>query len=285
MVNIKVTKRERLKILNHHGKIDNQAYTTILGRSSISDLNKMIDCRLQECDDILFKCINESIALIDLFNENINKLILDFNINLEYIVPSINNKEDIFKLHQKYLYKLDKFVGDEELNIKLKTSFDNTSCSIIRVLRHIIFICNYCKNRTGNRIYKAKERILVHKILAKLDFWMDYIIDEFFDASDYMLNHFTEVLSNRLLDIEHKENLEQIRLEIDECFKKTKIEQTSRFRSRDLTQFAQKHGYTKIRQKGDHGVFKRENGSTLVIPQGRRIGKGLSLKIQKSIIS
>ena len=46
---------------------------------------------------------------------------------------------------------------------------------------------------------------------------------------------------------------------------------------------AKSFGYDKVRQSGDHGVFKNLDGKTIVILQGRNIGKGLSLKIQKKI--
>lgn len=51
---------------------------------------------------------------------------------------------------------------------------------------------------------------------------------------------------------------------------------------KELNKLASKAGYVFDRQKGDHATFIKD-GKIIVIPQGRPIGKGLSLKIQKSI--
>lgn len=52
---------------------------------------------------------------------------------------------------------------------------------------------------------------------------------------------------------------------------------------KDLNSLAKENGFNLIRCNGDHGIFRNDNGYTVVIPQGRTIGKGLSIKIQKSI--
>lgn len=51
-----------------------------------------------------------------------------------------------------------------------------------------------------------------------------------------------------------------------------------------LNKLATDNGFEYIRSKGDHGIYKNKNG-LVVIPQGRSVGKGLSIKIQKSILS
>lgn len=50
-----------------------------------------------------------------------------------------------------------------------------------------------------------------------------------------------------------------------------------------LNKLANDNDFKYVRSNGDHGIFKRFDGSVVVIPQGRDIGKGLSLKIQKRI--
>lgn len=52
-----------------------------------------------------------------------------------------------------------------------------------------------------------------------------------------------------------------------------------------LNKLATDSGFEYVRSKGDHGIFKNDNGLIVVIPQGRSIGKGLSIKIQKAINS
>lgn len=51
---------------------------------------------------------------------------------------------------------------------------------------------------------------------------------------------------------------------------------------KDLNKIANENGFELVRCNGDHGIFKSSNGM-VVIPQGRSIGKGLSIKIQKTI--
>lgn len=52
---------------------------------------------------------------------------------------------------------------------------------------------------------------------------------------------------------------------------------------RQLNKLAISKGFTYERSNGDHGIYKDNKGRIVVIPQGRSIGKGLSLKIQKSL--
>ena len=51
-----------------------------------------------------------------------------------------------------------------------------------------------------------------------------------------------------------------------------------------LNKLAVDNGFEYVRCRGDHGIYKNENG-LVVIPQGRSVGKGLSIKIQKAIVS
>ncbi|WP_304428027.1 type II toxin-antitoxin system HicA family toxin [uncultured Clostridium sp.] len=52
---------------------------------------------------------------------------------------------------------------------------------------------------------------------------------------------------------------------------------------RQLNKLAELKGFKYERSNGDHGIFKNDKGRIVVIPQGRNVGKGLSLKIQKSL--
>lgn len=54
---------------------------------------------------------------------------------------------------------------------------------------------------------------------------------------------------------------------------------------KELNKLANVNGYNYIRSNGGHGIFKNSSGRIVIIPQGRDIGKGLSIKIQKAILS
>lgn len=53
---------------------------------------------------------------------------------------------------------------------------------------------------------------------------------------------------------------------------------------KDLNKLANDNGFSYVRANGDHGIFKNSKGDVVVIPQGRSVGKGLSIRIQKSIL-
>lgn len=52
---------------------------------------------------------------------------------------------------------------------------------------------------------------------------------------------------------------------------------------RDLNDLANSYDFIKVGQTGSHAQFKHSDGRLITIPQGRDIGKGLSMKIQKDI--
>lgn len=52
---------------------------------------------------------------------------------------------------------------------------------------------------------------------------------------------------------------------------------------RDLNSLANACDFIKVRQKGSPAQYKHVNGRLITIPQGRVIGKGLSIKIQKDL--
>ena len=51
----------------------------------------------------------------------------------------------------------------------------------------------------------------------------------------------------------------------------------------DLNSIATECDFIKVRQKGSHAQYKHSDGRLITIPQGRMVGKGLSIKIQKDI--
>ena len=53
---------------------------------------------------------------------------------------------------------------------------------------------------------------------------------------------------------------------------------------KELNRLAEVNGYNFVRCSGDHGIFKNDTGKIVIIPQGRSVGKGLSIKIQKDLI-
>ncbi|MBL4930433.1 type II toxin-antitoxin system HicA family toxin [Clostridium paridis] len=55
--------------------------------------------------------------------------------------------------------------------------------------------------------------------------------------------------------------------------------------NKELRKMAEKYGYIHVRDNGRHAIFtNNKTKNTVVIPQGRSIGKGLSIVIQKQIL-
>ncbi|GAA0101550.1 hypothetical protein UT300012_22650 [Paraclostridium bifermentans] len=84
-----------------------------------------------------------------------------------------------------------------------------------------------------------------------------------FDSNDIELNNCTGKVKN--LDTISKLTIENM------------------YNYKDLNELANEHDFIKIGQTGSHAQFKHLDGRLITIPQGRNIGKGLSIKIQKDI--
>lgn len=100
---------------------------------------------------------------------------------------------------------------------------------------------------------------------------------------DMLSNEYTKFSEKFLFfkdNLEFEEILEEC--ESDSSSICNKIEYIDDYKR--LNKLATDSGYSMIRSNGDHGIFKNEDGSVVVIPQGRTIGKGLSLKIQKVLL-
>lgn len=132
---------------------------------------------------------------------------------------------------------------------------------------------------TGTSLRKAKE------CSARLYEFRDFIYDYLTTSLLNVTLHSDPELNDKIKDIiESKFNNEN---DTDLYIEKHLERETFKYldKYRDLNNVAAESGYTKVRQKGDHGIFKRTDGSVVVIPQGRNVGKGLSYKIQKDILS
>lgn len=114
-------------------------------------------------------------------------------------------------------------------------------------------------------------------------YWMWSIIENIKDLILFYMNYFVRTvfdMYNTQLEQSNKEH-NTINLEISNFNIDTKLNKILSYKQ--LNKIANNNGFQKLRQNGDHGIFKNENGDLIVIPQGRAIGKGLNLKIQKDI--
>ena len=167
-------------------------------------------------------------------------------------------------------------------------------------------------NITGEIFFKTEYKMSVIKLMNKYNDAIRLVITEEQDKMGVAIDNFREIYKHKLLDvlrgydfegigvIDTEERLLEVIREapsnksiclsvrsdssedlICEPREKAKMENIYDFKV--LNRLAEENGYVKVRQKGDHGIFKDEEGKIAVIPQGRPVGKGLSCKIQKSI--
>lgn len=123
-------------------------------------------------------------------------------------------------------------------------------------------ICIKLKSNVEDCLYSILKDIA---ILSNLSDVLDSVIDSFIMGSN--LPSLVNEDGNRI--DKDNANTSHIKREYIDDYKK-------------LNKLALSNGFEYVRCNGDHGIYKNNNG-IVVIPQGRTIGKGLSLKIQKMI--
>lgn len=107
-------------------------------------------------------------------------------------------------------------------------------------------------------------------------------IDPIVDISVEYLNEPVELMKCSLQTIQESIAIEEEELEIEH---EIENEEGYKYISdyRDLNNLAKQRGFVLCRHNGDHGIFRNREGYIAVIPQGRTVGKGLSILIQKTL--
>ena len=192
--------------------------------------------------------------------------ILSEDVPKEYI----KEPEELMEINCKRILNSAK----KELNEVTDILFDilNINVNLGKQLSHLTLLANnhncekYAKVLRGHGIDMAK-------------YWVNSVIDEIGDRLEFYTEYTNRLLVNKLMDLVGNENL-SIKQPSEAKIRKS-LAYIGEFK--ELNRIAGNKGFTKVRQKGDHGVFRRYDGSTVIIPQGREIGKGLSIKIQKDL--
>ena len=104
-----------------------------------------------------------------------------------------------------------------------------------------------------------------------------------------ILQEFDELLDESLeevkLEIDRRLNLIQANVTEEEPIDEKKRKEDYKHRTyRQLSSMAREKGYELIRCTGDHGIFRNKKGNTVVIPQGRDIGRALQERIVKDMV-
>lgn len=199
-----------------------------------------------------------SIILAVVFNTYFNSLIQEYSkISSNYLSIILKEKSDDLSSTDCFieLVHLDRnFISASSHRLKRLLEMSYDTCMYLNDMffdEYFYSISNYIKDDILNIVYDT------------ISFLFDGLTEEDLDEL------FEELGSKD--DEEVIEEGDKVKLDYIDDYKR-------------LNKLAIDNGFEYIRSKGDHGIYKNKNG-LVVIPQGRSIGKGLSIKIQKSILS
>ena len=196
--------------------------------------------------------IHKFYGLDTIMAKRINKLINNHANNCKTICTSSASKEINILLENMYLFPSEKIF--------------NTTLNIIPI-------------KSANR-YKEICSILRQEIVGNTRYILDFFKDSFGSCLATLNSYNFEVDENELKElIEIGGNSIEITPILSE-YKNERPKKTFDYKA--LNKLATANGYVFDRQSGDHAQYIK-NGKIITIPQGRPIGKGLSIKIQKSI--
>lgn len=262
-------------------------------------LNKEESRLLSELREyMLFKVTSRRSGCSDVeeFKQELIKMHEDKMIEIIKNFGDLHNKTSIAlqNANEEILANLDLSEGIEFKNIL--TTYQNylsehIECLIDYILeiRHI----NECINRvlvkfelTSTKANSDKLALLrSSKTSKEIKYWVDTLLTEYQDTLLYYADYCQKEIIRRYKEFNENSNVPEINIE--QLLQTSEKRLNKTFKNipsyRKLNKLAKQNGYTKIRDNGDHGIFRRYDGSTVVIPQGRSVGKGLSFKIQKDL--
>lgn len=215
--------------------------------------------------------------LIDKTNEKFNELFIEFDRKcMENIDGQKFEKEqdsiDKFKENtQDFFDKL--FELSNEFVIECGTYMQQSVRRYYNELSQIIAINGITKSALDKEVKEILS--LVAKEIAA---YGDALIEEFntYTTSLWEQKSNKTIANMEILVRNNEYNLKDSNIDGNIKY----IEKYS-----ELNKLAESLGFKNVRIKGSHGIFKNDRtGLAVVIPQGRNIGRGLSLLIQKQLI-
>lgn len=201
--------------------------------------------------------------------------------------------ENFNKVYLKEIQTATTIAEAEEILEKYKEIYENET----KELR--LTVCEYVSNvlssvnffnldsivnlkRASTFISKQEGLVLISHLNKLKIMLMNFSKENLDFITPDLLIYFTAT-ENRIAEIKDEiAKNEQKNISIKKINKKI-AKYKKAFNFKDINKIAEEAGFQKVRQNGDHGIFKKLDGTTIVIPQGRNIGKGLSFKIQKDI--
>lgn len=225
--------------------------------------------------------------LINLFEESIIECMVSLDKNNGEFFSEMYCKD------REYIEIYERYIEEETFNAKTLGKFlkeEIGSASIVKMnlelLEPIRHISSYCT-------VFIKDLVSITSIRTPSFRTFIQIVLNHIKTSIHTLVSYTDNCANENIKfvINYLVDLAQIVYDSYKGDEVCNIDFTEKFipknlyNYRDLNKFAENNGFEKIRDNGDHGIFRRLDGSTVVIPQGRNIGRGLSRTLQKKIVN
>lgn len=235
-------------------------------KEDFKDLSKLT---IETAEKETIEKLEKVVPLYDLVDEAMYNCVVEI-LNEDLPEKYIKKPEELMKLTSRRLLNSAK----KELDVVTDILYDILSININlgKQLSHLTLMSN------GYNSEKYAKILRNHGVgMAK--YWVNSVIEEIGDRLEFYTEFANNLLTDKLRTLVGNENL-IINQPSEEKIRKS-LGHIGKFR--ELNKIAGNKGFTKVRQKGDHGVFRRYDGSTVVIPQGREIGKGLSIRIQKDL--
>ena len=214
---------------------------------------------------------------------NVDALIIEFN-SLE---SEIDEKFDIDYI-KGYIEKYNEAIEDvtETMAILFKSIMEFIDqTSYMKFKEYIKDIKSILQGEKLSNVNVFTHNLFMETLEYKVKGNREVIAKKYKEIYRLEIAYFTEYFNNHFITISEK--LNEI-LERNENFDIDDIKGTHKsFKSRnwkELNKIAKKNGFIHVRDNGDHGIFINSDADrTIIIPQGRDIGKGLQIKIMKTI--
>lgn len=206
-------------------------------------------------------------------SEAIHKLYLNVERKIlaagQVVLENSNTLDDIYSIYNRYLNTFNKIVLSAA---KLK---------ILAVINQLEFIQIDTKNYINNLVKSVS--------IEAFDLYSDEMDRYFLDIQSFINTNNSVVVEHFDKKLHHDAH-EPIIDEFYDWMNKTKSDLDAtkskiftHYKYQELNKLATDNGFILNRITGGHGIFINDSGLVTVIPQGRDIGKGLQIKILKSL--
>lgn len=248
-----------------------------------SENESFLDHGIKVLLDYIDKFIETS---VDAAEDRLEKIIESKEIDVNMYIEKLNTLEGFSSYEDLKSYVLDLMSNDLKQS-EIRGDLVLQCADIISILKMFTTkLKQWQKDFNSSSARRSKFKTLRDTFINLANFLQEYLITRTMEETIYRdkeLLEFTKSSIRRYLnDMKNEQiNENQLDTEINHLFRNN---ESTIYDYKELNKLANDFGFEATRQAGSHRIFKKSDGTTVVIPQGRAIGKGLNLKIQKDIL-